>query len=157
VSILIIEGADGTGKTRYARMLCREQGAKYLHKNKPKATNWFDEYVAPLQLLEQPIICDRWHVGELIWPVLFGRESLFATPSEYDACCEWLHDLDARLEVLVRNPREIAETLEKRGEDDQIETVLKSQDMFVDAASNTRFMPVQILDSNRIYEARGWR
>lgn len=157
MSILIIEGADGTGKTRYARMLCRERGAKYLHKNKPKAPNWFDEYVAPLQLLEQPIICDRWHVGELIWPVLFGRDSLFPTPVDYDACCEWLLDLNASIEIIVRNPRDIADTLEQRGETDQIETVLKSQDMFVDAAMNTKFLPVRIIDSNQIFKERRWK
>jgi hypothetical protein len=159
MSIVIIEGADGTGKTRYARALAKDNKAGYQHKNKPKHDTWLDEYVTPLdRFAGRPVICDRWHVGEMIWPVLFERTSLFTDRADYEKCCQVLASMNARVEILYRDPSDIKATLMKRGEIDQLDTVLRSQDMFIELASITsQHMPVRVVDSNVIYEERRWR
>jgi broad-specificity NMP kinase len=159
MSIIIIEGADGTGKTRYARALAKENKAGYLHKNKPQHDTWRDEYIKPLERFEdRTVVCDRWHVGEMIWPLLFERTSLFIDRAEYKRCCQVLACMGARVEILYRDPSDIKATLTKRGEIDQLDTVLRSQDMFLHVASITHDdMPVRVIDSNVIYEERAWR
>jgi thymidylate kinase len=159
MSIVIIEGADGTGKTRYARALAKDNKAGYQHKNKPTRDTWLDEYVTPFdRFAGRPVVCDRWHVGEMIWPVLFQRASLFADRADYEKCCQVLAGMNARVEILYRDPSDIKVTLTKRGEIDQLDTVLRSQDMFLELASITsHHMPVRVVDSNHIYEERGWR
>lgn len=159
MSIIIIEGADGVGKTRYARALVKENKARYQHKNKPKRNTWLEEYITALDhLAGQPVVCDRWHVGEMIWPVLFERNSLFTGRADYEKCCQMLARMGARVEIIYRDPADIKATLDKRGEIDQLDIVLRSQDMFLELASITHHhMPVRVIDSNVIYEERRWR
>lgn len=85
--LIIIEGADCAGKSGLARRLAALLDQRYrdraveptqvLHAG-PPTRHPLEEYVAPL-LDYQPnsshIICDRWHIGESIYPQLVGRKS----------------------------------------------------------------------------------
>jgi energy-coupling factor transporter ATP-binding protein EcfA2 len=83
--LIIVEGPDGCGKTtlieKLTEVLQREQpGEKIerLRKGPPKQQP-LDEYVTPL-LSYRPqrghhIICDRWHVGEWVYPSIIGRKT----------------------------------------------------------------------------------
>jgi hypothetical protein len=80
--IILIEGVDGTGKTTLARTLQQVSSHRaLLHAGPPKTTSAFTEYVKPLEMAYDgwTIICDRWHLGELVWPAIFERESLFSS------------------------------------------------------------------------------
>jgi hypothetical protein len=83
--LIIIEGPDGAGKSTLASQLTeviqREQpGEKIerLHKGPPRS-HPLDEYVTPLlsyrPTREHHIICDRWHVGEWVYPAVLGRKT----------------------------------------------------------------------------------
>src|ERR687897_2440373 len=81
--LVILEGPDGAGKSTLSRELAASLRAAYpadsiseFHKGPP--------HHHPLVEYEQPlfhyrpgtgrhIICDRWHVGEAVYPEVLGR------------------------------------------------------------------------------------
>lgn len=84
--LLIIEGPDGCGKTTLIEQLVatlesEQPGEKIevLKKGPPKS-HPLDEYEAPLYTYrpgrEHHIICDRWHVGEWVYPSVLGRRTV---------------------------------------------------------------------------------
>ncbi len=83
--LIIVEGPDGAGKTTVVEMLRKEtqkmdRFAKIEVLRKGPATQHpLDEYESPL-LSYRPggmhhIICDRWHVGEWVYPHIMGRST----------------------------------------------------------------------------------
>lgn len=146
--ITIIEGVDGTGKTTFAKRLAEERGAMYLHADKPLTGSWFTEYIEPLS--RKNVICDRWHVGEVVWPTVFQRPSLFNS-STFDECNQYLARIGAELIVLTRSDDEIVAELESRGESDQIRQVLEAKALFVHAYNKVRYIPKRIIDSEVVY------
>lgn len=145
--ILIVEGADATGKTTFCKRYASIYGARYLHAEAPEHNDWLDEYVLPL-LHDQPIICDRWHLGELVWPEAFNRNSLFNNWTEYERCTRMLAELDAAIIVCTRPIDQIACTLDQRGEQDTFNTVAWAQARFTEIAAETRatHIPVMTID-----------
>lgn len=79
-AIVIVEGLDKTGKST----LCKELydlvpvPAALMHAGPPVVTTAIREYVWPLGIAGSgyTVICDRWHLGEMVWPTIFNRESL---------------------------------------------------------------------------------
>lgn len=90
--VVVIEGVDRTGKTTLARELhdifLRTHGScAAVHHSKPEA-HPIVEYEASLIGRGPfsgdhcgPLVLDRAHVGELVWPHIFGRESDMDTAS----------------------------------------------------------------------------
>jgi len=148
--ITILEGVDGTGKTSHANWLAKETGAKVIHAGIPTHGHWWNEYITSImdEDEDQCLILDRWHLGEMIWPKIFGRESLFQKNSSFILCHNTLLELGATIKVVYRNPDSIAATLMMRGEQDQIENVLKAQDMFLDLAATIH--GVEVVDSDTL-------
>jgi thymidylate kinase len=83
--LIIIEGPDGCGKSTLVRQLIdviqQEQPGEKVerwHKGPPRE-HTLDEYVTPL-LEYRPqrghhIICDRWHIGEWVYPSVLNRKT----------------------------------------------------------------------------------
>lgn len=98
--LIIVEGADGVGKStlvaqladELARRLDRQHNTRVrtIHRGTPRA-HPLEEYEARLVDYrpgrDEHIICDRWHIGELVYPRFLGR------PSQYDAACHRHVDL----------------------------------------------------------------
>lgn len=117
--LIILEGPDGAGKTHLAQRLVthlaltEHDGTVTMLKAGPPTRHPLDEYVNPL--LEyvpsgsDHIICDRWHVGEWVYPRVKGR------PTRMDPAV--LHYVELFLEskgavtVIVNPP---AHTLQRR-------------------------------------------
>lgn len=75
MSIVVIEGPDGVGKTTLARAYADLTGARYLHASAPTA-HPLVEYVAPLRD-DVDYVLDRWHLGELVYgPIVRGKSGL---------------------------------------------------------------------------------
>lgn len=79
--LIILEGADGVGKSTLAAQIAqrlRNDGGhvQIIHKSPPR-DHPLDEYVWPLLNYRagtsDHIICDRWHLGEYVYPDIKGR------------------------------------------------------------------------------------
>jgi len=84
--LILLEGPDGAGKSSLAAKLATELKkigtVEQWHKG-PPTKHPLDEYEMPL-LKYRPgrnhhIIADRWHLGELVYPHVFGRESKYSS------------------------------------------------------------------------------
>lgn len=74
--IIIIEGADRTGKTSLANEICKAFHYDYKHFGVP-GPKPADEYLDFLLNLKTPTVCDRFYVGELVYgPMLRKKESI---------------------------------------------------------------------------------
>jgi thymidylate kinase len=124
--LIIIEGIDCTGKSTVARAIAAKIGNRtaLLHAGPPQGPA-YDEYVLPLRHMHWgwTVICDRWHLGELVWPAIFDREPIISWGQQDDIpfINEIEDDIRAITEditciYLVREPREIAAQMAKRGE-----------------------------------------
>lgn len=78
LTCVAIEGHDKSGKSTLAKALCQEMQAKYIHYGPPeKGSKVKDQYLRPFRNQNQPMVIDRWGLGELIYgPMLRGRSSL---------------------------------------------------------------------------------
>lgn len=139
----IIEGADATGKTSFANALGARTRRPVLHAGPPTKKTWGEEYIEPLAQAG-PMVLDRWHMGEIIWPFIFGRRSLFKCGRDYRVCCQALALLDAEVIILTREPAGIATTLRSRGEESTLEDVLLAQEFFLEFAALTPHLPISI-------------
>jgi broad-specificity NMP kinase len=146
--ITIIEGVDGTGKTTYAKRLAKQTNAKYLHADKPTKQLWYKEYLSPLK--SQNMVLDRWHLGELVWPIVYDRKSLFNEDS-FDLCNWTMAKLGTRLILLTRSDDDIADELLKRGEDKEVEFVLHAKELFLQAFSKVKYIDKQIVESSVVH------
>ncbi len=151
--ITILEGTDATGKSTHASWLAKKTNAKLIHASIPQHANWFQEYVKPIHTHleatpEVPLILDRWHMGEMIWPAIFQRKSLFASYEEYDKCCAIIAAFQTEVKVLYRNPDAIVNTLMIRNEQDQIDNVLRGQELFLDLIDRTNWLKINVINSD---------
>lgn len=158
--ITIVEGTDGVGKTTYATSLAEQTGRMYLHAGAPTKRTWVEEYVEPLMVTGRTaLVLDRWHLGEVIWPKLFDRPSLFHSNSDFYLCNRMLknaaeHHGGIEIVILVRDPKDIATTLRERGEsEDDIKVSLAAQDLYGLAARMVSHIPVTIVNSNSLVSA----
>lgn len=83
--LVILEGCDRSGKSTLARAISKRIEELYpgdrveLFPAGPPTTHALDAYERPLFTYnpEQQlhVVCDRWHVGESVYPALFGRKT----------------------------------------------------------------------------------
>jgi hypothetical protein len=77
---------------------------------------------------------------------VFNRKSLFPRPESFKLCDNTLQELGAKVILIYRDADSITSTLMLRGEQDQIETVIKAQDMYFDLAATLDH--IQVVNSN---------
>jgi hypothetical protein len=102
--LIILEGPDGAGKSYLRNKLAHrlvqlgESPPLQLHAG-PPTTHPLDEYESPLMgyrpsphspLGQLHVICDRWHLGEIVYPRVFRR------PTRYDPA------VNAHVELFLR-------------------------------------------------------
>lgn len=147
--ITIVEGCDGTGKTTFAKTLAMRDNLTYLHADKPKTDQWYKEYLQPINSTN--MVLDRWHLGEIVWPEIYGRISLFSDPESFDICNWTLSKMGARLFLFVRREDDIADELLKRGEEKEIEHVLRAKDLFLSAYKRVKYLDKTIIESGTVH------
>lgn len=117
---VILEGTDGVGKTTIARSL-ESEGYLYIHRGIPIADTWEAEYLQPIldKPVGQPMVGDRWHLGEWVWPLVFNRPSLFRSWDDLVDCHKAITMAGVRTYLVTRSSEAIRKTLLKRGEDER--------------------------------------
>lgn len=73
---IILEGADGTGKTTLAKILANKYGLEIAHCTQHDAAD-YNFYRQTLR--KENVIWDRHTLGELIYPSVFGRKQQIGT------------------------------------------------------------------------------
>lgn len=161
-TVIILEGTDGVGKTTYAKWLAASLNGAYRHAGPPTKKTVEAEYLQPIvdHLSQHPdrrLILDRWHLGEMVWPDIFDRESLFAkgkgsTWDRFDKLNDSLSSLGPGLVeiiLIVRSAEGITRTLAQRGESvDNIVNSQRGQVGLFDAAMSVSDIPVRIVNSD---------
>lgn len=129
--LIIVEGQDGVGKSTFVRRLVEEISydpnvtghITVLHAKAPQ-TDAVYEYTQPLNqyrpkqpaFARQHVICDRWHIGELVYPAVFHRPTTM-TPQVRTMIELYLDALGAVLVWLTDTPENIVERVAERGDD----------------------------------------
>jgi thymidylate kinase len=120
--LIILEGPDGAGKSTLAREIAEIIGVhadvEIKHANPPRL-HPIDEYEVPL-LAYRPgikhVICDRWHLGEAVYPQVLGRKT------KWDAAAQqhvnlFLQSRGACVVLLIPHRHELQTRLNIRGDE----------------------------------------
>lgn len=151
--ITIIEGVDGTGKSTFAERLAEARNVPLFHAGPPTHHSWIEEYVLPLvNDARTGFVLDRWHMGEMVWPAMFNRRSLFTNHEEFNRCNRILRALGAEVIVLDRDRKGISRTLKDRGEGDQTLAVLQAQAKYRDLVPIMQdHIPTRVVKSDIVH------
>jgi len=153
--LVIVEGVDGVGKSTFVEQLTHLITSIEHHDDVEKLKagppdpelDILEEYELAIQGYRPGqhthVVCDRWHVGELIYgPILRGTSRLdLARLTHLEM---FLRSRGALVVHLTAPPLEIIERRKRRGEmdllaDDQVELVLHEyMDVLWDTATRTR-------------------
>ena len=154
--ILILEGADGVGKTTAATAFAKHSGRRLIHYGPPAATSWEEEYLLPLAGLisqgEDELVMDRSVYGEPVWSDVLNRASLF-TPWSFISACNTFAALGAKVLVIDRDPEAITAELIGRSETDQhIAQALAARKKYLELADYLLGRtPVRVISSDLLH------
>lgn len=126
--LIVVEGPDCVGKSTLVERLRDAITTRddlptrdvFTFHSGPPTQHPLDEYVKPL-LDYWPdhgrnVICDRWHLGEYVYPTIFGRTSQLDAPTGAYVDL-FLRARGALLVYVDRDPIETADCLASRGDD----------------------------------------
>lgn len=135
--IIIIEGTDGTGKSTLAKEIEQSGSHYYYHASAPVTETWEEEYIPTAHRYgDFELVLDRWHLGEWVWPQVFGRKSLFKNFQDFMACHDSLVALGAVTFIMTRDPGDVIDELTSRGEtQQQISDAMMGYDEFLSLAA----------------------
>lgn len=124
--LVILEGPDGAGKSTLATLLLARlavwrptETIELLHRGPPRR-HPLDEYVSPLldyrPRTGRSVICDRWHLGELVYPRVLER------PTAYDEAVSryvelFLASRGALVILVDADDETLRERVARRGDD----------------------------------------
>jgi hypothetical protein len=127
--LLLVEGPDGTGKSTLVNDLekCINElyPSDYVHvyRKGPPREHPLDEYESKIIPYRpgrgEHIICDRWHLGELVYPKVFGRKTEM-TPGVF-----------AHIEMLLQSRGALLINTYRLDVDDHAEQLMQRDDIDV--------------------------
>lgn len=154
-NLIILEGSDGVGKSTLAgRLRATLAGPRFpatvLHAEAPAHNDPVLEYVEPIRqhftlYPHSTLILDRWHIGELVWPQLFGRSSIVR--DSFGSIASALQQYNPRQYLLIDKENRIERVLRTRGESfHDVERALLGQELFLKIAPKLSHSPLTILN-----------
>lgn len=112
---IIIEGADGTGKTTLAKIYAEKYGLDICHCTQYDPTD-YDFYKHTMR--KNNVVWDRHTIGELIYPTIFNRQTSLGTEN-VRLILAYGRELGAKIMVLTTNIDIIKNRLKGRGGEDE--------------------------------------
>lgn len=111
---IILEGCDGTGKTTLAKILADRYGLDICHctQHDPSDYNFYCQ-----TLRKENVIWDRHTLGELIYPVVFGRKPKIGT-EDARLVMHYAKQEGVKVFVLTADDETISRRLNERGNED---------------------------------------
>lgn len=114
--LIIVEGADKTGKTTLCNEISRKFGYTYHHFGAP-GPDPAKEYAEFLINLDKPAVCDRFYYGELVYGPLLRGKSLITKLQQtvLERLCRfqgaWLIHADPPLEIISARLKQLGDPL----------------------------------------------
>lgn len=142
---IILEGADGTGKTTLANILAEKYGLTVCHCTQHDPS---DFYFYKETFRKENTVWDRHTIGELIYPQVFGRDPQISKV-EAQVLIELAKEADVKILVLTCEDKVLKRRLAERKDEHHliaksIEWINKS---FCDAA---KAMNVPLIDTSKM-------
>lgn len=139
---IILEGADGTGKTTLAKRLMERYDLSYVNVNS-KDPNDFQFYNQTLK--KTKVVYDRHFIGEMIYPKFFQRQSKLNT-RQFKKLLKKSKDLNYKIFVLYL-PEDKIETNQKDDEFDFIKRNVKTiNKKFIKIAKKYNIEMINVFD-----------
>lgn len=111
---IILEGCDGTGKTTLAKILADKYGLDICHCTQDDPGD-YDFYRQTVR--KENVIWDRHTLGELIYPVVFGRKQKIST-EDARLIIHHAREDDVRIFVLTASAQSLTSRIDARGNED---------------------------------------
>lgn len=142
---VILEGADGTGKTTLAKQIAEYYGWDVCHCTADDPAD-FDFYKQTAR--KQNVVWDRHTIGELIYPKVFHRKPQIAT-EDARIVLSYAREAGAKIFVLTTELGEIKRRLSERGEEHQevLDNIKMINDEFLYYAT---VFHVKVIDTSKI-------
>ncbi len=115
--MIFLEGKNCVGKTTLARLLCERYNFKYIKEDKPNKPG-FQYYVEKLVMYDDDIVVDRFHLGEMVYPILFNDDRILLKRYQQHAIERMINNLNAILIYVDATEKFIKNVFEIRGEKD---------------------------------------
>lgn len=112
---IILEGADGTGKTTLARLLADKYNLDICHCTQSDPAD-YEFYKQTAR--KDNVVWDRHTIGELIYPDVFERKPQ-VSPEDTRLVIAYAREAGAKIFVLTSDIEEIKRRLTARGTEDQ--------------------------------------
>lgn len=108
---IILEGADGTGKTTLAKILAEKYGLDVCHctQNDPGDYEFYKNSAR-----KENVVWDRHTIGELIYPNIFGRKQSI-TGEDARLVLHYAREAGTKIFVLTADKETILKRLNERG------------------------------------------
>lgn len=150
--LIILEGLDATGKSTIARRLHNEYKFDVIHRGpptKPAVQEYtdLDDYVLGCS----NVVCDRWHVGELVYPASRGR-STDLTDEGFATIEQYLVDLGAILVYTIASPDLQRSIMANRGEPFDSNQIALERLLFERALAKSRLPRLNACLDRALYE-----
>ena len=120
---VILEGVDGAGKSSLAQELYSTmKNCRLIHKGPPQTNHLLREYLADIVWYraddpdESNVVCDRWHLGESVYPQLQQGRTSLATRETLGYLDLWLLSRGALLVHVRADPTTVYHRRLDRGE-----------------------------------------
>lgn len=144
MTIWLLEGTEGTGKSTAAEFMAKDLGCGVVHFGPPRpGVMWQEEYLQPVinamvAYGTPDVVMDRGFLSEFVWSPYQGRESITADFFDRVRMLETFLTLDTRIVMFERPAQEILDVLEDRGEWDQHRSALEVVPMYRTEARNLK-------------------
>ena len=112
---IILEGADGTGKTTLAKLLADKYGLDICHCTQSDPAD-YEFYKQTAR--KDNVVWDRHTIGELVYPKVFDRVPQI-DPEEVRLVIAYAREAGAKIFVLTADIKEVKRRLSERGTEDQ--------------------------------------
>lgn len=142
---IILEGANGTGKTTLAKLLADKYGLDICHctRNDPADYDFYKHTAR-----KENVVWDRHMIGELIYPEIFNYDPQIGTESAR-LILAYAREAKAKIFVLTANINTIKKRLKNKGEEfpEVIENIEKINNRFLFYAE---MFHIPIIDTSKM-------
>lgn len=142
---IILEGADGTGKTTLANKLVRTYGLSYVNVNR-QDPNDFDFYKQTMR--KTNVVYDRHFIGEMIYPSVFNRKGNLSK-EKFEELLEFSKQENVKIIVLHNDPKlDMVHRLDDDEYDEVIKKIMQINQKFVDIAKEFNIMLIDVMKTH---------